>query len=80
MSKAIGVIESGEVIWHAKGVVQDYDTLCGTDSNDPDLGHGGLVQPKRGQKITCVQCKSIWQATISLKLGTTDFDCADVDW
>lgn len=74
MSKAIGVMEQGEVVWHAPGVVQDYCTLCGTDSDDPELGHEGLVQPKRGQKITCEQCKDIWQRTIDLKLRATDFD------
>lgn len=80
MSKAIGVREDGEVVWHVPGVVQDYDTLCGTDADDPELGHQGTVKPKRGQKITCVQCKAIWQATMALKIRATDFDCDDVDW
>lgn len=80
MSKVIGVVEDGQVVWHAGGVVQDYDTLCGTDSDDPDLGHGGLVTAKRGQKITCEQCQSIWKATMELKLRKTDFQCSDNEW
>lgn len=73
MSKAVGVLIDGVVGWHARGVFDDYDTLCGIDSNDPSIGHQGLVEPNRGQKIECMTCKNIWTKTISLKLRGPDF-------
>lgn len=74
MSKAIGVDIDGEVVWHARGVVSDHDTLCGLDSNDPDIGHNGTVEAKRGQKITCSTCYSIWKETVELGLRASNFD------
>ena len=73
MSTAVGLTVDGIVEWHAPGVVSDYDTLCGYDANDPGIGTGGTVQPGRGQKITCEQCKAIWEATQALRLRSTDF-------
>ena len=89
MSKAIGIAVDGNVEWHAPGVVSDYDTLCGYDANDPacsdagiicgydandpGIGTSGTVKSGRGQKITCEQCKAIWQATQALRLRSTDF-------
>jgi hypothetical protein len=75
MSKAIGVIvEGGEVEWHAAGVVQDYDTLCGVDANDPSEGMHGTVEAPRGQKITCTECASIFVRTQALGLRRASFD------
>lgn len=75
MSKVIGVkMDTGEVIWHALGVVSDYDTMCGLDANDSEADTYGTVEPKRGQKITCESCKSIWERTTALKLRATDFN------
>lgn len=74
MTKAIGVDQDGEVVWHAHGVSNDYDTLCGMDANDPHIGHHGLVDAKRGQRITCVVCHTIWSNTVALKLRQSDFD------
>jgi hypothetical protein len=75
MSKAVGVVIDGEVEWHAPGVVgPDYDTLCGIDSNDPQIGHQGLVSPKRGQKITCALCKSIWGSVMAMNLRKSNFE------
>jgi hypothetical protein len=75
MSKAIGVcLGGGEVEWHAPGVVQDYDTLCGLDANEPGEGlHGTIVAP-RGQKITCAECASIFVRTQELGLRRASFD------
>lgn len=75
MSKVIGVkMDTGEVIWHAPGVVSDYDTLCGLDANDSEADTYGTVEPKRGQKITCESCKAIWERTVALRLRATDFN------
>ena len=73
MSKAIGVQVGDSVEWHAPGVVSDYDTLCGLDANDSGIDTHGVVQARKGQKITCVQCKTIWEGTKALRLRSTDF-------
>lgn len=74
MSKVIGVNVDGVAEWHIPGVgVSDYDTLCCLDANDPSVGHAGLVQPTKGQKITCEFCKMIWEGVIDLKLKKSDF-------
>ena len=60
--------------WHAPGVFgPDYDTLCGIDANDPTIGHEGLVTAKRGQKITCMNCKMIWQGVVAMNLRKASF-------
>lgn len=75
MSKAVGVkVEGGEVEWHAAGVVHDYDTLCGLDANDPSEGMHGTVEAPRGQRITCVECASIFVRTQQLGLRRASFD------
>ncbi len=74
MSKAIGVDISGVVEWHVKGNTLDYNTLCGLDANDPAIGHNGTVEPKRGQKITCEECKNMFNLFRDLKLRISDFD------
>lgn len=75
MSKAVGVVIDGETEWHAPSSgVSDYDTLCNLDSRDPAIGHEGVVEPKRGQKITCAICKTIWRNVIDMKLRNSDFD------
>ena len=77
ISKVVGVkMDTGEVIWHAPGVVSDYDTMCGLDANDSEADTYGTVVPKRGQKITCESCKSIWERTVALRLRVADFDVA----
>lgn len=72
MSKAVGVMIDGEVSWHAPASgAGDYDTLCGIDANDPEIGHAGTVEPKRGRKIECASCRGIWEAARPLR--ATDF-------
>lgn len=71
--KAIGIIEDDDTTWHARGVVGDYDTMCGIDGDDPAIGHNGVVEAKRGQKISCVECKTIWRNTMAMKLRESDF-------
>ena len=75
MSKAIGVMVDGGVIeWHAHGVVQNYDTLCGIDANDPSEGMHGTVSAPRGQKINCGECASIYKRFQELGLRRASFD------
>ena len=74
MSKAIGVIVDGNVEWHAHHHgVGDYNTLCGIDADDPNIGHEGTVEAKRGQKITCQTCREIWRGTVALNLRESSF-------
>jgi len=72
MSKAVGILIDGTVEWHAPGGVSDYATLCGLDANDSTVGHEGIVDTPRGQKITCPQCYGIWAGAKALR--ATDFD------
>lgn len=75
MSKVLGVDIDGVVEWHAPNVAgPDYDTLCGVDADDPAIGHEGLIPAKRGQKITCMQCKMIWEGVVALKLRKSNFE------
>lgn len=43
MSKAVGVLIDGVVVWHARGVFDDFVTLCGIDSVVPSMGHQGVL-------------------------------------
>lgn len=75
MSKAVGVLIDGEETWHAPSVAgPDYDTLCGIDANDSEVGTFGTIEPKRGQKITCVQCYGIWQGVTAMRLRESNFE------
>lgn len=72
--KVVGVNVDGHIEWHARGIgSNDYDTMCGVDANDPDIGHFGTVQPHRGAKITCSQCRSMFEGFKSLRLRSSDF-------
>ena len=78
MSKVVGVLIEGKPTFHASPTgVADYDTLCCLDANDDVIGHGGLVDAPRGQKITCTTCHSIWKETIALRLRESDFRVED---
>lgn len=72
--KVIGVDINGEIEWHIVGVMHDYDTACGLDANDPTLGHQGVVEAKRSQKITCEQCRDLWLRLRELRLRQSDFN------
>ncbi len=74
MSKATGIKVGTFIEWHAKGVVSDYDTLCGLDANDPGINTYGHTSPTKGQKITCPECKTIWLNMKALKLRSSDFE------
>lgn len=70
----IGVLIDGSETWHAPAVSGNgYDTLCGIDANDPAIGHGGTIPTKRGQKITCLECYTIWSGMVALRLRRRNF-------
>lgn len=73
MGKAVGVQVGDLIEWHAPSVTNEYDTLCGLDAEDSKIDTHGLVQAGRGQKITCEQCKTIWEGVKALRLRSTDF-------
>ena len=74
MSKIIGVDIDGSIEWHAASIgATDYDTMCGIDAFDPDLGHQGTVSAVRGTKITCQQCKTMFYGFRALGLRQSDF-------
>ena len=74
MAKIIGVLIEDRQTWHAAGIFADYDTLCGIDANDPNIGHNGTIEPKSGQKIDCSTCKTMWLNMRALRLRATDFE------
>ena len=60
MSKFIGIIEdNGNVMIHAQYPNGNYDTLCGIDANDSELGHNGVAEVSNNSKIDCHQCIQI---------------------
>lgn len=64
MANKIAIDIAGTIEVHASPYgAGDYDTLCGVDGSDPELGHNGLVPVPRGAKIDCDTCKRIWQHT-----------------
>ena len=64
-----------ETAWHlVGGAVSDYNTLCGIDADDPEIGHHGTVRPKRGQKVTCSSCIGIYRHIKSLRISECDFE------
>ena len=74
MTKVVGVLIDGAVSWLVKSVgISDYDTACGIDAFAQSIGGQGTVDPTRGQKIDCDQCKMLWQGFKELKLKASDF-------
>lgn len=52
----------------------DLTTALDADAKPfPAIGHQGTVEPKRGQKVQCRTCKTIWANTMALKLRVFDF-------
>ena len=73
-AKVIGVDIDGHMEWHAPSVLSGgYATLCGLDGHDERTGQRGVSPAPRGQKITCPQCKLLWQGVMLLKLDPDDF-------
>lgn len=64
-----------ETVWHAgpSGGCGNMDTLCGMDANDAVAGTYGIAPPTPSarRKITCPQCRMLWEAWQSIK--DTDF-------
>lgn len=54
---------------HCGNACGDFDTLCGIDSNDPNIGHFGTVPVACNTKIDCKTCRSIWNTCRAYRLG-----------
>lgn len=72
----IGVMIDGTETWHVVGSASgDYATLCGLDGHDDhkDVGQSGTIEPRRGQKIDCPQCRDIWRHVTTSRLRKSNF-------
>lgn len=56
---------------HCRSGYGDFDTLCGIDSNDPAIGHLGVVPVAINTKIDCAACRSIFKTAKGYR--TSDF-------
>lgn len=57
-------VETGEVLWHICSGVAGYHTLCAVSLNDDCFEE---VEPVRGQKIDCPDCRAMWEAARCVK-------------
>jgi len=74
MAKTIGIITSSGTELHIPSVAgSSYATLCGLDGDDTGADQR-IVEPRRGQKISCSDCKGILRGVIELRLRSTDFE------
>jgi hypothetical protein len=63
--------DSGEgsyVVVHAISAQGTYDTLCGDDASDPEIGHLGLVTVSDKIPINCVACLRLWEVCRQYKV------------
>lgn len=62
----VAVRVDGDVTVHMAGTVGDYDTICGLDANDIQVGHEPATVPKGGRaRIDCDACWAIWNTARS---------------
>lgn len=57
--KLIAVRTEEGVSIHADHYNGTYDTLCGMDANDPNIGHLGTVDLPKHAKLDCPSCIAI---------------------
>lgn len=58
----VAVMIDGVVTVHMDGDAS-YDTLCGLDSNDPDIGLEPADVPRNGRaRIDCPDCWRLWNS------------------
>lgn len=57
---------------HIECAYGDYDSLCGTDGDDPTLGH--FVQNPPLKLVDCVACISMWEMARSVPPRFIKFD------
>jgi hypothetical protein len=55
---------SGDVAWYIPSGLAGYHTLCSVSLNDDCFAS---VEPGRGQKVNCPDCKAIWSAARLVK-------------
>lgn len=71
--KADGFSEAIE--WHIINVAgTDYATACGLDGDDAYAGTFGTEPARPGTRVTCMQCRTIWDGFRSLRLRDSDFE------
>lgn len=68
-SRRIATIIDGKREVHMVGGPHDYDTACGLDMNDPEIGHYISEITETTDKIDCPQCRVIWQDARLYKLS-----------
>lgn len=59
----IAILVDGIRQVHADSHNGNHATLCGLDGDDPDdsVRQSPASRPERGEKITCPECRSIWE-------------------
>lgn len=67
MSRLVTINIEGEVQVHLPGASSDYATMCGLDGDDFDQE---TVETKRGAKVDCAQCQTIWSECRSFKASS----------
>lgn len=73
MSDRVAVIQDGVRGIHAGDATGNYATLCGLDGDDPDQHvQQSMSIVKRGEKINCDQCRSIWSKARQYRIS--DFE------
>jgi hypothetical protein len=62
MKRYVAISQSGHVDIHLPHPTGNYATLCGMDGDDPDpMVDQVAVAVPRGAKVTCRECREIWQ-------------------
>lgn len=75
MSNTIGVITHEDTLFHIQGnPVTDHDTLCGIDAYDEEIGHLGIIEAPKGQKVDCWQCRAYFSFIEDNKITWKDFE------
>jgi len=68
----VAVLIDGEVTVHMASDDGNYDTLCGLDENDPEIGFEPAEVPLNGRaRIDCEHCRSLWKS--AQKYTRSDF-------
>lgn len=77
--KYVAIEAMGQREIHAMGCISDYATLCGLDGNDPhqDVQQATVALQASGDRITCPDCRAIWQHAKSYR--SSDFTPSPTD-
>lgn len=67
--KRIGVRTTDGISVRCESANGSYDTLCGIDSDDPFIGHFGIVPIAINTKIDCKACKNIFNTARKYRIA-----------